>query len=417
VENRAFGLRQLQIALIGLGLLVLGCGDALAQGAAGSSSSSSKSIGASIKDGWDGFTGLFTTKKAPPSEAVDDAVSLKSTAKASSNVYVAVARMYEQAGKLAEAEKQYQLALNENKNDVAAMLGYARLKEEMDKPEEAIALYQKASKIAPEEPTVFNNLGLCYARRNMKDEAVAALGRAILLQPKNALYRNNIAAVLVENGKMQEAYSHLRAVNSDAVSYYNLGYLLYKKGKTQEALRHFTIAAQLDPSMEQAKQWVVKLGDGAAPSAPAASQTAVKSQQTAIEKQGNYGKTVSQNKITVQPEIVTPRTYKPSTTVRTEPSESSRVTIQRPQNMSELPPLPSEPIAPNRSPTSLGPIVMPLDEPPEAPLPDVLRVPETARLPDRSYRSSPSAGQPAQIQPAPIPPASSRNIELLPPIN
>jgi len=237
------------------GVLALGMGDAVAQSTTGS-----KPLGSGLKEGWDKLTKSLTPGKTPAeTEPVDDAVSLKSKAKPSSQVYVAVGRLYEASGKWPEAEKQYQLALKDNPNDLSALLGSARVKEETGKPEEAIALYQKAAKVNPSEAAVFNNLGLCYARRNMHDEAIASIGRAVLLQPKNPLYRNNIAAVLVEKGRMQEAYSHQRAVHGDAVAYYNLGYLLNKKGKTQEAAQHFAIALQLDPSLVQARHWLQKV--------------------------------------------------------------------------------------------------------------------------------------------------------------
>lgn len=231
----------------------------------------STSSGNPFKDGWDKVTGAFSSKKAPAAEPLDDSVSLSGRSKPTGNTYVAIARLLEQSGKLAEAEKQYQVALKENSKDLAAMLGYARLKERMGKPDDAVALYQQAGKTYPQEASVFNNLGLCHARRGAFDDAIISLGRAVLLQPKNALYRNNIATVLVEMNRMQEAYSHLRVVHNEAACYYNLGFLLNKKGKTQEAAQHFAIAWQLDPSLAQAKQWLDRLGG---PPQPQPSQVA-----------------------------------------------------------------------------------------------------------------------------------------------
>ena len=50
------------------------------------------------------------------------------------------------------------------------------------------------------------------------------------LDRKNTLYRNNLATVLVDQGKLHEAFAHLRAVHTAGAAYYNMGYLLYKKG-------------------------------------------------------------------------------------------------------------------------------------------------------------------------------------------
>ena len=52
---------------------------------------------------------------------------------------MAVARLYEQSGKPAEAEQQYLLALKEKPDYLPALLGYAQLKERLGQPDDAIA--------------------------------------------------------------------------------------------------------------------------------------------------------------------------------------------------------------------------------------------------------------------------------------
>jgi len=234
-----------------------------------------KSITSSIKEGFDKLTGAGAPKK-PPSEAesFNDAISLKSNARPRVEVYVAVARLYEQSGKLAEAEQNYQLALKEKPQDLAALLGYAHLKEQLGKPDEAIKLYQQAAAAHRNDAAVFNNLGLCYARRDRLEEAAVAMERAVSLQPKNKLYRNNIAAVLVDAGRTHDAFMHLRAAHGDAAAHYNLGYLLNTKGQRQEAVQHFAVALQLDPSLSQARMWLDRL-QGPPPRPTAAVQTRV----------------------------------------------------------------------------------------------------------------------------------------------
>jgi tetratricopeptide (TPR) repeat protein len=234
------------------------CPPAHAQQTAASGKSWTDSITSPFKQGFDKLGKALDPKSATrqaPSE--DDAISLKGKGKPGPELYVAVARLYEQAGKMAEAEQQYQLALKERPNDLPAMLGYAHLKEFLGKPDEAIELYQRAAKAYPREASVHNNLGLCYARQQTRlDEAVAAMNRAVQLDPKNPLYRNNIATVLVDQGKLRDAFGHLRAVYDTAAAYYNMGYLLNKKGQPQAALQHFGLALKADPSMDAARRWV-----------------------------------------------------------------------------------------------------------------------------------------------------------------
>jgi Tfp pilus assembly protein PilF len=214
---------------------------------------------------WDSFTDKVTHPFGPPKPAAptpgpgDDAISLKNQGKAGPGTHVAVAQFYEQQKKMAEAEAEYQTALRAAPEFLPALLGYAHLQDQLGKPKEAIELYQRAIRAHPEQAAAYNNLGLCYARQNRLDDAVAAMNRAIQLDAKNPLYRNNIAAVLVDQGRISEALPHLRAAHDDAATYYNLGYLLNKKGQSQMALQYFRLALQADPSMEAARRWVLYL--------------------------------------------------------------------------------------------------------------------------------------------------------------
>ena len=117
-------------------------------------------------------------------------------------------------------------------------------------------LYQRAVKAYPRRASVHNNIGLFYARQGRLDEAAAAMTRAVQLDPKNPLYRNNFATVLVDQGKLREAFLQLRDVHSEAAAYYNMGYLLNKKGQTQAAMQHFALALRADPLMVPAQQWI-----------------------------------------------------------------------------------------------------------------------------------------------------------------
>ena len=62
------------------------------------------------------------------------------------------------------------------------------------------------------------------------------------MAPKNPLYRNNIATVLVDQCRFREAFTNLREVHSEAAAYYNLGCLLNKKGNTPAAMQNFALA-------------------------------------------------------------------------------------------------------------------------------------------------------------------------------
>ena len=234
------------------------CPCAHAQQPADSASKSwTDSVTAPFKQGFDKLGRALNPKPSASARGPEDeAVSLKGKGKPGPELYLAVARVYQQAGKPAEAEQQYRAALKEFPNDLPVLLSYAQLKDNLGRLDEAIEIYQRAAKAYPQQASIYNNLGLCYARQNRLDEAVAAMSRAIQLDGKNTLYRNNIATVLVDQGKLREAFANLRAVHGAGAAYYNMGYLLHKKGQTQAALQHFTLALRADPSLAAARCWV-----------------------------------------------------------------------------------------------------------------------------------------------------------------
>lgn len=251
----------LQARAASLAILVTGigpwCGVAWSQQTVAPAQPSwTDSITSPVKKGLNKVGEAFNPK---PSHAMvvpdDDAVSLNNKAKPGPELYVAIAKLYEQSGKAADAERQYQLALKEDPKHLKALLGYAHLKEVRGKSNEAIQLYQQAVKAWPQEASAHNNLGLCYARQGKLDEAADAIAVAIRLEPKNPLYRNNIATVLVEQGKPREAFTQLQAVHGNAAAHYNVGYLLNKKGETRAALQSFMLASRADPSMTAARRW------------------------------------------------------------------------------------------------------------------------------------------------------------------
>jgi Tfp pilus assembly protein PilF len=246
-------------AWVGLGWLM--AAQCHGQEAYGQNPAQQSSVTGTIKQEFNKVGEFFTPKPSHKSPPTDDAISLKTQGKPGPELYTAIARLYEESGNNAEAEKYYQMALNEKANDLNAMLGYARFQENQGRINEALALYQKAVQTHPKEPAAYNNLGLCFARRGKLNEAASALGQAVQLDPRNPLYRNNLATVLVDQNRLPEALANLRDVHGEAAAYYNLGYLLNKKGQTEAAEHNFAQALRIDPNMAPAQKWLNYLHD------------------------------------------------------------------------------------------------------------------------------------------------------------
>ncbi|NLY03032.1 MAG: tetratricopeptide repeat protein [Rhodopirellula sp.] len=214
-------------------------------------------VSSSIKQGVGKITDFFTPDPVPVSR--NDPTSLANASSPGPELYVAMARLNEQTGKGVEAEQQYRKALAMRPDDPDALVGLARLKDRQGRLDEALELYRRAAEAGPSVAAIHNDLGLCCARNRNTPEAVTALRRAVELEPRQKLYRNNLAAVLVESGDNEAAFEHLLAAHGEAAACYNLGYLVQKKGQTDLARKLFAKAVQKDPSLGEARVWLERL--------------------------------------------------------------------------------------------------------------------------------------------------------------
>jgi tetratricopeptide (TPR) repeat protein len=243
------------------------------QGAAGASGASTaasalspSAIGASMKGAWTKTTASVSKLGKPKDKANDDRISLSYPPPANdADMYVVVARVREQGGDSDSAHKNYQAALQLDPNYLPALLGEARLYDRDGDLPAAISYYERATAAHPNDATAFNDLGLCYARQQQMDRAAAALGQAVALQPKRDLYRNNLAQVLVDLGRTDEARGHLAAVHGPAVAHFNVGWLMRQRGDLVAARAQLTKALEMDPTLEPARQVLASLGSGTVP--------------------------------------------------------------------------------------------------------------------------------------------------------
>jgi Flp pilus assembly protein TadD len=119
---------------------------------------------------------------------------------------------------------------------------------------------------------------LCFARQKQWQRATESLNKAVELQPGNPKYRNNLATVMVELGRTDEALKQLAAVNNEAVAHYNLAYLLQQKGQSSLAVMHLQQAVSKDPSLGAAHDMLAQLMNQAAPAYQPQPETRVAAQ-------------------------------------------------------------------------------------------------------------------------------------------
>jgi tetratricopeptide (TPR) repeat protein len=225
-------------------------------------------------------------------------------------VYVGAARLLENQGNFAGAEGKYREALRASPSDLSALVGLARLYDRQGEPQKAIDSYQKAIAAHPAEGLIYNDLGLCYRRQRQLDKSVAAFRKAIELQSDNAKYRNNLAAALVDAGRIDEAYQELTALNSPAVAHYNLAYLLQQSQRHADAIRHLQEAIRLDPGLAAAQEMLGQLSGSTAPATAAMQSAATQSVASRPATESSFAPysqgAPDQNLYTAAPAIASP---------------------------------------------------------------------------------------------------------------
>lgn len=118
-------------------------------------------------------------------------------------------------------------------------------------PEMAVSEYREAIRIDPEYPDAHLNLGLSHAEAGRNAEAKEAFQRAIDLAPGDALPRQELGGILLDEGDHRAAIGHLKeAVRLDPASFeawLDLGVAYAQKGFYAEAERAYARAGELRP--------------------------------------------------------------------------------------------------------------------------------------------------------------------------
>ena len=167
-------------------------------------------------------------------------------------LYLSMAKLSDRGGNFAYARSMYHRSLGMDPRNLEALLGLARLEDREGRLDEALRIYQQAVAAYPQNVKSLNDLALCHARKGELQPSLELLKRAARLQPEKPLYRNNIAKVLTEMNRVDEAANNLAAVYPPAVVNYNMGVLLHERGQSQEAVKYLTAATKMDPQLEQA---------------------------------------------------------------------------------------------------------------------------------------------------------------------
>jgi len=160
-------------------------------------------------------------------------------------------RVYQQQGKLSDAERAYKKAIKVNPNFVEAHNNLGNVLVDLEQLKEASIAYGKALKLCPNHPMLLNNLGNVLQLQGENEKAVSWLNKAIVHDPNYADAHSNLGNALSGKGEIDEATaSYRKAIEIDhrhKEAYHGLGMALSDLGEIDKAIASYRNAINVDP--------------------------------------------------------------------------------------------------------------------------------------------------------------------------
>jgi Tfp pilus assembly protein PilF len=172
---------------------------------------------------------------------------------------LAMARLTERRGQVADAERLY-LDVIAKSPDVALphhRLGVIRTKQ--GRFQEAEQHFARAMALAPANAELLSDVGHFYYLNNSPQQAEQCLRRALELAPNDARASNNLAVMLAEQGRYEESLAMFRRNGTEARAHANIAYMYAQQGEMERAAEHYSRALTLDGTMRPAAQALVQL--------------------------------------------------------------------------------------------------------------------------------------------------------------
>ncbi len=184
-------------------------------------------------------------------EAIEILEKAKSAGSAAYGLRLLLADCYLSTGATSQAAENYEAAFTLNAKCVSCLQGMARVAEKEGNSEKALAYLIKARNAEPDNPEVLFEFGKVCLERDLVDDALKALKKAVALRPEQDSYVYVLASAYVGNKQYVQARSLLAGLvekhPDDAVLNYALGAVLYLQHDLTAAENSLRKSIQLKP--------------------------------------------------------------------------------------------------------------------------------------------------------------------------
>lgn len=175
------------------------------------------------------------------------------------NKQYAEARIMERRKDFAGAEGMYREILKEEPKSRDCYHRLGVIAAQQTKYDEAHQLYQQALQYSTPTPDLWSDIGYCFYLQNKLPEAEQAMRQSLAIDPQHRASLNNLAMVVGEQGRIDEAYDLFRRGNGEAEAEQNIGFLCAACGELDRAQHHFSRALSVNPEMKPAAEALLQV--------------------------------------------------------------------------------------------------------------------------------------------------------------
>ena len=168
-------------------------------------------------------------------------------------------------GRFDEAFRTYARDIAVNPDSIHAYINWGIGLAAQGQPAAAIKKYELALTINPGDPIAHHNLGLCLAATGRSEEALREYSRALELKQDFLPARLSLGRELLRLKKANQAAALLEAglANGSGASglHFQLGLAYEQLGRGNDAAREFQATLRLNPTNDEAKKALARVGD------------------------------------------------------------------------------------------------------------------------------------------------------------
>lgn len=161
------------------------------------------------------------------------------------------------------AKQAYTQALRLRPDWPAAMAGLARVEELEGNPQNATEHFAKALQVAtgkdPTDAIACHEAGLFFGRIKQFDKSIAAIQKAVQLDPNNRTFAMNYGYALARAGRYDDGYTYFSKIMNPSEAAFQIAQMSQHMGDVERTRQFAGFALQQNPGHVQAQQLLAKL--------------------------------------------------------------------------------------------------------------------------------------------------------------